>query len=232
MLAAVIFLVFFSFTTAKAFSDYEQNVAQKLYQDLKQDYKIKEFKKEAVEYQTLKKLERNIINNKFRNEEFKVHYVDDKLINAYYIGDGNIMLFKGLLQEIKNEDQLAGLIAHEMGHAVREHLTEDLRRNQGLTILNLIFNHFTDNEYQMMTNVAQNLIANGYSREQEEESDIYAVDLLMRSGYNPNGLIELMEIFKENSNNNRFLEFTQTHPVPESRIDYLKDYIAHKKSQK
>jgi predicted Zn-dependent protease len=154
------------------------------------------------------------------------------LINAYYIGNGNIMLFEGLLQKLNTEDQLAGLIAHEIGHAVEEHLTEDLERNLGLSILNLLFNHFTDNDYQTMTNVAQNLIANGYSREQEEESDIYAVDLMMRSGYDPDGLIELMKIFKENSNNFKLLEFTQTHPIPESRIDYLEEYIAEKKSER
>jgi predicted Zn-dependent protease len=140
------------------------------------------------------------------------------------------MLFEGLLQQLNTEDQLAGLIAHEIGHAVEEHLTEDLERNLGLSILNLLFNHFTDNEYQTMTNVAQNLIANGYSREQEEESDIYAVDLMLRSGYDPDGLVELMKIFKENSNNFKLLEFTQTHPIPESRIDYLEDYIAEKKA--
>lgn len=219
------------FSPASAFSDYEKDVAERLYKDLDEQYRITEFKAGSLEYETLKRLEANIINNKFKDEEFKVHHIDDKLINAYYIGNGNIMLFEGLLQQLNTEDQLAGLIAHEIGHAVEEHLTEDLERNLGLSILNLLFNHFTDNEYQTMTNVAQNLIANGYSREQEEESDIYAVDLMMRSGYDPDGLVELMQIFKENSNNFKLLEFTQTHPIPDSRIEYLQEYIADKKSK-
>jgi predicted Zn-dependent protease len=193
------------FSTASAFSDYEKDVAARLYKDLDQEYRITEFKSGSLEYETLKRLEANVINKKFRGEEFKVHHIDDPLINAYYIGDGNIMLFEGLLQKLNTEDQLAGLIAHEMGHAVEEHLTEDLERNLGLSILNLLFNHFTDNDYQTMTNVAQNLIQNGYSREQEQESDIYAVDLMLRSGYDPQGLVELMKIFKENSNSFKLL---------------------------
>jgi Zn-dependent protease with chaperone function len=223
-------LIVLSFPTA-AFSDYEKDVASKLYKNLEQEYEISEFDQQSLEYKTLKKLEAKIINKKFRNEEFKLHHIDDKLINAYYIGDGNIMLFEGLLQKLNTENQLAGLIAHEMGHAVKEHLTEDLERNMSLSILNILFNHFTDNDYQLMTNVAQNLIANGYSREQEQESDIYAVDLMLRSGYDPDGLIELMKIFKENSNNVKLLEFTQTHPIPDSRINYLQKYIAQKKSR-
>ncbi|MFP4198946.1 MAG: M48 family metallopeptidase [Halanaerobium sp.] len=218
-------------TTVSAFSDYEKDVAERLYKDLEEEYRITEFKAGSLEYETLNKLEANIIEDKFKNEEFKVHHIDDQLINAYYIGDGNIMLFEGLLQKLNTEDQLAGLIAHEMGHAVEEHLTEDLERNLGLSLLNILFNHFTDNEYQTMTGVAQNLIQNGYSREQEQESDIYAVDLMLRSGYDPQGLIELMQIFKENSSNFKLLEFTQTHPIPESRIEYLKQYIAEKESE-
>jgi len=233
-LTAVILTVFtislLLITPVSAFSDYEKDVSDRLYKDLDQEYRITEFKAGSLEYETLKRLEANIIKQKFKDEEFQVHHIDDKLINAYYIGNGKIMLFEGLLQQLNTEDQLAGLIAHEIGHAVEEHLTEDLERNMGLSILNLLFNHFTDNEYQTMTNLAQNLIANGYSREQEEESDIFAVDLMMRSGYDPNGLIELMQIFKENSNNFKLLEFTQTHPIPDSRIEYLKRYIAEKKS--
>ena len=231
VLIVTLILVVSVFSTAFAFSDYEKNVAERLYEDLDKEYRITEFKTGSLEYETLKTLEAKIEKNKFKNEEFKVHHIDDKLINAYYIGAGNIMLFEGLLQELNTENQLAGLIAHEIGHAVEEHLTEDLERNLGLSILNLLFNYFTENEYQKMTNIAQNLIANGYSREQEQESDIYAVDLMLRSGYDPDGLIELMKIFKENSHNVKLLEFTQTHPIPESRIEYLKEYIAEQKSK-
>ncbi|MFP4372304.1 MAG: M48 family metallopeptidase [Halanaerobium sp.] len=224
-------IILISLSSASAFSDYEKDVADRLYEDLNQEYRITEFKENSLEYETLNRLEANIVNKKFKNEEFKIHHIDDQVINAYYIGAGNIMLFEGLLQKLNTEDQLAGLIAHEMGHAVEEHLTEDLERNLGLSLLNILFNQFTDNEYQTMTNVAQNLIANGYSREQEQESDIYAVDLMLRSGYDPDGLVELMKVFKENSNNFKLLEFTQTHPIPESRIEYLEEYIAEKKSK-
>jgi hypothetical protein len=82
-----------------------------------------------------------------------------------------------------------------------------------------------------MTNVFQSLISRGYSREQEEEADIYAVDLMMRADYDPQGLIDLMKLFKEKSMNVKLLEFTQTHPIPDSRIEYLNEYIAQKKRQ-
>lgn len=232
----LIFILSFVFSLAliqstAAFSDYEQKTAANVYQQLQKEYQIRDFQDSSAAEQILTKLTKNITNSEFKDAEFKLHYVDDKIINAYYIGDGNIMIFAGLLKELNNNNQLAGIIAHEMGHAVNKHLSEDMKHNLGLSLLNILFNHFTENQYQQMTNITQNLIENGFSRDQEKEADLYAVDLMMRSGYNPDGLIELMQIFKRNSNNSKLLEFTQTHPIPESRIEYLEDYIKDKQSK-
>lgn len=216
--------------SAAAFSDYEEQTAATLYEDLDEKYEIREFSEDEEAYIILQRLQKNIVDKEFKDENFKVHHIMDKNINAYYIGAGNIMIFEGLLSELENSGQLAGLIAHEIGHGVRKHLSEDMRRNLGLTILNILFNQFTDNQYQTMTNVFQTLVSRGYSREQEREADIYAVDLMMRAGYDPQGLVDLMKLFKEKSANIKLLEFTQTHPVPESRIEYINEYIAQKKS--
>jgi Zn-dependent protease with chaperone function len=214
-----------------AFSSYERETAARLYEDLDKEYEIREFREDEEAYKILARLEDNIIEKKFKDEDFIVHHIDHETINAYYIGAGNIMIFDGLLKELDTTEELAGLIAHEIGHGIKEHLYQDLRRNLGLSVLNIFFNIITDQQYQTMTNVFQNLISRGYSREQEEEADIYAVDLMMRADYDPQGLVDLMKLFKEKSMNVKLLEFTQTHPIPDSRIEYLNEYIAQKKEQ-
>ncbi len=216
--------------SAAAFSDYEEQTAATLYEDLDEKYEIREFSEDEEAYIILQRLQKNIIDKEFKDENFKVHHIMDKNINAYYIGAGNIMIFEGILNELESNGELAALIAHEIGHGIKKHLSEDMRRNLGLTILNILFNQFTDNQYQTMTNVFQTLVSRGYSREQEREADIYAVDLMMRAGYDPQGLVDLMKLFKEKSANVKLLEFTQTHPIPESRIEYINEYIAQKKS--
>lgn len=230
LLFIFIFMIIMS-SGVNAFSSYERETAAKLYEDLDEEYEIREFSEDEEAYQILERLEKSIIEKKFKDEDFKVHYIKDETINAYYIGAGNIMIFDGLLKELDTTEELAGLIAHEIGHGVKKHLYEDLERNLGLSVINILFNIITDQQYQTLTNVFQNLISRGYSREQEEESDIYAVDLMMRADYDPQGLIDLMKLFKEKSMNVKVLEFTQTHPIPDSRIDYLNEYIAQKKQQ-
>jgi Zn-dependent protease with chaperone function len=223
--------VFIMSSGVYAFSSYERETAERLYEDLDKEYEIREFREDEKAYQILERLEKSVIEKKFKDEDFKVHYINHETINAYYIGAGNIMIFDGLLKELDTTEELAALIAHEIGHGVKEHLYEDLQRNVGLSVINILFNLITDQQYQTMTNVFQNLISRGYSREQEEEADIYAVDLMMRADYDPQGLIDLMRLFKEKSMNVKLLEFTQTHPIPDSRIEYLNEYIAQKKRE-
>ncbi|MFW6001308.1 MAG: M48 family metallopeptidase [Halanaerobium sp.] len=226
----IIFLILIS-TRVNAFSSYERETAARLYEDLDKEYEIREFRKDEAAYKILRRLENNIIEKEFKDEDFTIHYIDHETINAYYIGAGNIMIFDGLLKELDTTEELAGLIAHEMGHGIKKHLYKNLQRNLGLSVINILFNTITDQQYQTMTNIFQNLISRGYSREQEEEADIYAVDLMMRADYAPQGLVDLMILFKEKSMNVKVLEFTQTHPIPDSRIEYLNEYIAQKKEQ-
>jgi len=228
MLLLLFFIVIMS-SGVYAFSSYERETAAKLYENLDEEYEIREFREDEDAYQILERLEKSIVEKKFRDEDFTVHHINHEMINAYYIGAGNIMIFDGLLKELDTTEELAALIAHEIGHGVKEHLYEDLQRNVGLSVINILFNLITDQQYQTMTNVFQNLISRGYSREQEEEADIYAVDLMMRADYDPQGLVDLMMLFKEKSMNVKLLEFTQTHPIPDSRIEYLNEYIAQKK---
>lgn len=211
-----------------AFSSYERSTSEALLKDLNRQHDMREYGEDDKEYQILKRLKQNIDKRKFREADFKIYHVDDELINAYYIGDGRIILFDGLLKLLETDDQLAALIAHEIGHGVEGHLDSNLKRNLSLSLMSILFNRFTDREYQTMTNVAYNLINNGYSRQQEKEADIFAVDLMLRADYDPQGLIELMKIFKERSHNIKLLEFTQTHPIPDSRIEYISQYIAEK----
>lgn len=215
-----------------AFSQYEKDVSDRLYNDLDKKYRIEKFSSDSAEQKILNRLVSNLDNKEMKEAGFEIHYIDSDVINAYYIGNGKIMLFSGLLNKLKTDEQLAGLIAHEMGHAYYRHLYKDLENNMGVSVIGLIFNYFTDNQYANITGIAQNLITKGFSREQEQEADLFAVDLMLKSNYNPQGLVELMEIFKEESGGSKLLEFTQTHPIPDTRIKYISDYIDKKTGKK
>ncbi len=225
-LSIVIVFIFISFTTANAFSDYEQNVSRDLINQLSSEYDIYRFA-EGSRYQIiLDQLEKHIRKNEFRELGFNLHQIDSHTINAYYVGAGNIMLFTGLLDLLETDAEIAAVIAHEMGHGVEEHMEETFERRIGLSIIGLIFNEVTDNQYDSLANITQGLLDKGFSRKQEKEADLYATDLLVRAGYSSQGIIDLMNVFKEQEAINfKLFELLQTHPQPETRLEYINEHL-------
>jgi Zn-dependent protease with chaperone function len=169
---------------------------------------------------------------------FKLYIVDAPVLNAAYLGDGNLVLFKGLVERLEDENQLAAVIAHELGHGVNNDIAESINLIQGLQVGGVLFETFTKgNRYKgildVAGNIGLNLLEKGYSREQERDADEYSVFLIEKAGYDSYGAIELMHILKEGGNNDsRVGELFSSHPNLDSRVEYLTGLIKMVKDAK
>lgn len=225
-------IILFAFNpTIFAFSDIEKDIGTSNLNYYMEEYDLVEFEKGSIPNQIISNLQDSITDPYFENVDYKLYYVNDETINAYYIGNGYILLFKGLIDELETEDQLAAVIAHEIGHSYSKHLEKNINRSIGLALFNLALNEFTDKEYEDAINVFDNLIQKGYSRSEEKEADIYAVNLMAKSGYNPKGLVNTMNMFKKWDADSKLIEFTRTHPIPDTRINYIKKYVENNKNK-
>ena len=135
---------------------------------------------------------------------FEVIYSDENVVNAYAHEDYKITVFKVLLQYLKNDDEMAALVAHEMGHHLAKHNQETLRNAQTGAVVSGVFtalllgaananNPYYYNSYQQqqdqktindMMQVGFEIGKVSYSKEQEREADLLAAYLLGHSGYN------------------------------------------------
>lgn len=135
---------------------------------------------------------------------FEVIYSDENVVNAYAHENYKITVFKGLLQYMKNDDEMAALVAHEMGHHLAKHDQETLRNAQTGAVISGVFtalllgaananNPYYYNSYQQqqdqktindMMQVGFEIGKVSYSKEQEREADLLAAYLLGHSGYN------------------------------------------------
>jgi len=169
---------------------------------------------------------------------FKLYIIDAPVLNAAYLGDGNLVLFKGLVDRLKDDNQLAAVIAHELGHGVNNDIAESINLIQGLQVGGAVFEAFTKgNRYEDILDIARNiglnLLEKGYSREQERDADEYSVFLSERAGYDSYGAIELMHILKEGgSNDSKLGELFSSHPNLDNRVDYLTTLIKRFKDAK
>lgn len=220
----IIFIILVS-TPVLAVSSYEEYVARVNFEKLNTQYNIFNLDEDSRYMCIFNRLKKNISLD--TGLDFELYYIDSSIVNALYIGDGKIMIYGGLLDLLYNDNEIAATFAHEMGHGVKKHLDKQLKTAIGFQFLNWLFNQITEQEHKDLTNFASNLINKGYSREQEKEADLYAVDLLAKTGYRPEGAVDLMKVLQKASNSLdiKLLELFNSHPNPSTRIEYIKEHV-------
>lgn len=163
--------------------------------------------------------------------KFKFHLLNDnETVNAFALPGGQIFITLGLYNKLQTEAQLAGVLAHEMGHVIERHSAQQMATNQFGQILSVaVGTAASDNPhsgaYQVAAAVNQ-AIQLKYSRKDESEADIWGLKLMTKAGYDPRAMIQVMEILKEASHGaGRGPDFFQTHPNPDLRIIQIKEYL-------
>ena len=158
------------------------------------------------------------------NPDFDFNFVavNDKSINALALPGGYIFITKGLLAKLENESQLAGILAHETVHVVARDMENMMSKQVGLGVLFVLAATQARNQGEMVAaDIALQLVALKYSREDERTADLGGMDYMFRAGYNPGGMVETMQILQK-EDASRPCDFFSTHPSPENRIDYLR----------
>lgn len=149
---------------------------------------------------------------------FKVIETDE--VNAFANADKEIYVYTGLLKFVNNDAELAGVIAHEIGHIVNHHVA---KQNVVNTVTSTaIYNVNLDARLKAGMNTANNLTMLKMSRTEEYEADITGVDLMTKAGYNPLAMVSVL--FKIGGS---YADFTSTHPSGDKRTMYIYDYITY-----
>ncbi len=147
---------------------------------------------------------------------------DDKTINAFALPGGQIFITYALFSQL-NEAQLAGVLGHEIGHVIGRHSAERIAESNFWKTVSMGAQVGAD-AGNIVGSIGQNtLLTNG--RSDELESDDLGVLFMIRSHYQPNEMIRVMEILKSAAGPNRVPEFQSTHPDPDNRIDKIKESI-------
>ena len=162
--------------------------------------------------------------------------LDTDEINAFAAPGGLIFVSRGLLRCAKNEDAVAAILAHEIGHVQLKHGLQAIKKSRITSALTNVaiegVKKHGDKELAELTQVfgdsisdiTTTLITNGYSRSFEKKADMAAVKILQRVGYDPNGIVDMLNIMQERLQPDG-LDFAKTHPSPEDRITDIQEVI-------
>ncbi|HMI40265.1 MAG TPA: M48 family metallopeptidase [Sphingomicrobium sp.] len=144
-------------------------------------------------------------------EQIKVAALDVNIFNAAALPGQHIIVFKGAITETRDTDELAGVVAHEIAHVRRRHVTEALIRELGIGALIRLF------AGDIGAN-AQSIVSLSYTRDHEREADADAILMLKRAGINPKPTGDLFaRLAKEHAGGEFKAEFLNSHPLTADR---------------
>ena len=146
--------------------------------------------------------------------------------NAFSVPGGYIYIFESLLNDL-NDDELAYVLAHEIGHVVSRHSIKRLQAAMGYNFL-IIASGYADADPGFQRGLAFALaqIIMGFSREDEFNADELAVKYTQLAGFDPKAGVEVLEKFYEESKKEiRPISYFKTHPYPAQRIRNLKETL-------
>ncbi|MBM3285237.1 MAG: hypothetical protein FJY81_05135 [Candidatus Aminicenantes bacterium] len=168
--------------------------------------------------------------------------LDTEEVNAMAAPGGFIFISKGLLERCANEEMLAAILAHEVGHVCAKHGLQSIKKSRLVDAFRLIgteaAQRYGSEELAQLTSIfegvlgdiVEKLIERGYDRKFEHEADALAVKFAASTGYVPQGLSGFLTTLIGDSSAVSGKGWFKTHPAPESRLEKVRQEIASRKT--
>ncbi len=164
--------------------------------------------------------------------QWEVVVFEDESLNAFALPGNKIGVHTGLINLVDNQDQLAAVIGHEIGHVMARHSNERLSQetavSTGLSMVQAVTQPQTalgQTALGLLGVGAQYGVILPYSRIHETEADTIGLDLMAKAGFDPRQSINLWLKMDAASQDNQPVEFMSTHPSHGSRIDNLNQHM-------
>jgi predicted Zn-dependent protease len=156
---------------------------------------------------------------------------DSDHINAFATPGGYIIITKGMIKQLRNEAELAGVLGHEVAHVNQKHHLKALRKSAFASLLGEGVAAATDNKHaelvKKLAGPTKELYARGLDKSDEFEADRMGVVLAARAGYDPYGLPAVLTTLASADPKDNYLTLLyKTHPLPQARLDQLAPGLA------
>jgi predicted Zn-dependent protease len=157
----------------------------------------------------------------YGNRRWDFYIVRDSSVNAFNLPGGLVFVNSGLIAEADSLDELAGVMAHEIGHGAARHGTQLMTRAYGYSLIaNLALGRNPSMGRQILAQLVGTGYLNNYSRDAERQADRLGVNYAYRAGYDPRGLEDffgkLQSLHRERPS--KVAQFFSNHPMTSERI--------------
>ncbi len=167
-----------------------------------------------------------------RGIRYTFYVVNSDVVNAFAIPGGHIYINRGLIEHSDNMSELAGALAHEIGHVVERHGIEQVQRAQNAnTMVGVLYGVLLRRQpgtvERAAVGVGGSAVFASYGRNAEREADQVAVGYLVRTGINPMGMVTLFEelLRQQQRSPSRVEQWFSTHPTSQERVNNTRAII-------
>ena len=158
---------------------------------------------------------------------YSIKVVDEEKLNALSLPGGYIYVYKGLIDKLKSDDQLACVIAHEVGHITARHAIKKLQASYGYALLQLLAIQSGSGKVAQGVNTAFLSLFLAYSRQDEFQADKLGIKYTKLAGYHAEEMIDVLKVLQEEGKKEPAKEYSywRTHPYLSERISMVNTEI-------
>jgi beta-barrel assembly-enhancing protease len=168
---------------------------------------------------------------------YRFYVVNSAQVNAFALPGGHIYVNRGLIERTENASELAGVLAHEVGHVAARHGARQLQRHlRTRSVVSTLYSLFLRGEPAILDHLSLDMAGElwfaRHSRRDEKEADRLSVRYMTRVGMDPEGILSLMEGLLEEEEagpSTRTAEWFSTHPLTQRRVDVITREIERKR---
>lgn len=146
----------------------------------------------------------------------KTYIIQKEDVNAFALPDRQIVIYSGLIKYSKKPEEVAGVLAHELGHIEKNHVMKKLVKELGIAMIITLAGN--NSGFEIVKEAARSLSSSAFDRKQEEEADDFAFDTMVKADIDPENLANFFfRLSKEASNVPEELTWISTHPDTKDR---------------
>lgn len=175
---------------------------------------------------------------------YRFAILDTEEVNALACPGGTIFITRDMLKRARDEEELASLLAHEVGHVNHKDGAGAIQRSRWVQVVTSLgaetarklsgaeLDTLVSLFEESVSDVVKTLVINGYSRQQEMAADLSAMTFVHRIGYDPNGFTDYLERLAKEQSSGASRGLFATHPRMTERLSNARSFILEKKCQR